>query len=145
MVTATSKDGATGTTKISYSVDAAATASTLSSTLNPSVVGQKVTYTATVSVLAPASGTPTGTVTFTDGSTTICNAVALNGSDQASCQATYTAVGSHAITATYNGSTDFLRSPSKTLTQNVHAAQTETTLAANANPSVFGPSRGRPR
>ena len=47
---------------------------TLSSSANPAVLGQPVTLTATVSSLA---ATPTGTVTFTDGTTTL-RAVALS-------------------------------------------------------------------
>ena len=40
------------------------TTTTLTSSLNPSHNAQSVTFTANVSVAAPASGTPTGTVTF---------------------------------------------------------------------------------
>ena len=39
------------------------------SSLNPSTPGQSVTFTVTVAAIAPGSGTPTGTVTFYDGST----------------------------------------------------------------------------
>ena len=38
---------------------------------NPSVVGQSVTFTATVTAAAPGSGIPAGTVTFKDGASTI--------------------------------------------------------------------------
>jgi hypothetical protein len=44
---------------------------TLASNLNPSVFGQAVTFTAAVSTVAPGAGTPTGTVTFRDGATTL--------------------------------------------------------------------------
>jgi len=36
---------------------------------NPSVYGQAVIFTATVTVTAPGVGLPTGVVTFTDGTT----------------------------------------------------------------------------
>jgi len=49
-------------------VNQAATATTVTSSLNPSTFGQSVTFTATVS---SAGGTPTGTVTFYDGATTL--------------------------------------------------------------------------
>jgi len=43
----------------------------LTSILNPSSLDQSVTFTATVAAVAPATGTPTGTVTFLDGTTTL--------------------------------------------------------------------------
>ena len=60
---------------------------------NPSVFGQAVTLTATVSAVVPASGTPTGSVTFLDGSITLGTATLSTGGrrrvhDQgASCRA----------------------------------------------------------
>src|SRR4029078_5888633 len=48
---------------------AAATTPTLATPASPAVFGQPVTLTATVAT--PASGTPTGTVTFTDDSATL--------------------------------------------------------------------------
>ena len=47
-----------------------ATTTSLASSLNPSVFGQSVTFTATV-VKSSGAGTPTGTVTFQDGSATL--------------------------------------------------------------------------
>jgi Bacterial Ig-like domain (group 3) len=75
---------------------------TLSSSANPAVLGQPVTLTATVSAL-PA--TPTGTVTFAAGATTL-QTVALS-SGQASLTISSLAPGTHSITAQYNGSIDF--------------------------------------
>ncbi|HXI32310.1 MAG TPA: tandem-95 repeat protein, partial [Vicinamibacterales bacterium] len=49
------------------SVSKAATTATVSSSLNPSVAGQAVTFTAAVAVVAPGIGIPAGTVTFMDG------------------------------------------------------------------------------
>jgi hypothetical protein len=69
---------------------------------NQPSVGQAVTYTATVSP-APDGGT----VNFTDGGASIgCDAVAVtNGT--ATCQQTYTAIGSHSISAAYSGDNNF--------------------------------------
>jgi hypothetical protein len=90
------------------------------------VVGQPVTYTATVSSNytsdalggnAPAATSPTGTVTFTDGTGTVCSDVALSTaatSDPppspgaappatATCSQTYQGAGGQTVTATYNG------------------------------------------
>jgi hypothetical protein len=92
-----------------------ATKTVLTSSVNPSVQGQMVTYTATVS---PAGS---GTVTFNDGGTPLagCAARSLNSSGQATCQVSYTTTGSHAITAVYSGGTASAGSTSAVLTQSV--------------------------
>jgi hypothetical protein len=61
----------------SFQIAKAASATTLSSSANPSSVGRGVTFTATVTSTA---GTPTGTVVFKDGGTTIagCGSVSLS-------------------------------------------------------------------
>jgi hypothetical protein len=79
------------------------------------VLGQAVTYTATVSP-APDGGT----VAFSDGSIPIpgCAAVAVNAlSGRATCGATYSSPGSHTIRANYSGDTNFAWSQSSSLTQ----------------------------
>src|SRR6266852_2034281 len=58
---------------------------TVSSTVNPSVFGQTVTFTATVAAASPGAGTATGTVTFKEGAVTLANTVAI-----AAGQATFT-------------------------------------------------------
>ena len=80
------------------------TTSVVSST-NPSVYGQSVTFTATVAANALGSGTPTGSVTFANGLTTL-GTITLSGGT-----ATYTTAklptGQGSITATYNASSGF--------------------------------------
>ena len=90
-----------------------ATAS-VSGSPNPSSTGQSVTFTAMISGTA---GTPTGTVSFTDGSTTLCSAVALS-SGSAACMTTSLAGGAHTITATYSGDATY-KAASATTTQTV--------------------------
>lgn len=80
-----------------------ATTTTLSSAPNPSVTGQSVTFTATVTSNPPGGGVPTGSVTFTEGATTLASGVAVNGSGQAAFGTTTLAVGSHVITAAFTG------------------------------------------
>jgi hypothetical protein len=105
----------------------------LSSNLNPSIVGQSVTFTATVS---GTGGTPTGTVTFKDGST-VLSTVALSGNSAVFATASL-AAGSHQITAVYSGDATFATS-SGSLTQTVNQlASTRTTLTSSANPSNTG-------
>jgi hypothetical protein len=95
-----------------------ATSTTLASSLNPSVHGQSVTFTATVT--PTGSGTPTGTVTFDDGGVAIGSSALEGGS------ATFTtstlAVGRHSITAIYHGDTSFYGSESSSLSQTVNAS-----------------------
>src|SRR5947207_1469314 len=54
-----------------HTVNPGSTSTALTSTPNPSTLGQTVTLNATVSAVAPAVGVPTGTVTFRDGATVI--------------------------------------------------------------------------
>jgi hypothetical protein len=91
---------------VSQTVNRAATAAAVASSLSPARVGQAVTFTATVTAAAPGSGTPTGTVTFMDGSTVIGTAT-LNAQGQATLTISTLAAGSHAITASYGGDANF--------------------------------------
>lgn len=112
------------------------TQTALSSSANPSVSGQNATLTATVSG-GGAGGTPTGTVTFMDGGSALCTAVPLSGST-ATCSTAPLTVGSHSITATYNGDSNFNTSTSDALTQVVNKAATTTVLESSSNPSTSG-------
>jgi uncharacterized repeat protein (TIGR03803 family) len=101
-------------------VDKATTTTALASSLNPSNVGQSVTFTA--SVTPQFSGTVTGTVAFYDG-TTILKTVAVSGGAAKFTTSTLTS-GKHSITAKYNGSTSFDGS-SDSLTQTVNLGSAE--------------------
>ena len=121
-------------------VNKASTTTTLASTPNPSVSGQTVTFTATVAAVSPGTGTPTGTVNFTEGAATLASGVTLNGSDQATFTISSLAVGSHTITATYSGDTNFTTSTGSDSAspQVVNKASTTTTVGSTPNPSVSG-------
>src|SRR5438034_118002 len=124
---------------VNHVVNAGNSSTSLTSTPNPSTTGQTVTLTATVSAVAPATGTPTGTVTFRDGATALSTVTLVNGS--ASFQTAALAVGSHPLTATYNGSATFATSTSPVVTQVVNApaaAATSTSLTSTPNPSTVG-------
>src|SRR6266581_336580 len=112
-----------------------ATSTSLTSTPNPSVTGQTVTLSATVSPVTPAPEALNGTVTFRDGATSLGVVTLVNGS--ASLTISTLAVGSHSLTSAYSGSASFLASTSPTVTQTVNA-QTTTSLASTPNPSVTG-------
>lgn len=76
-----------------------ATILTLASSVNPSVVGQTVSLTATVS---SSGGTPTGSVSFKDEAASICLNVSL-AAGQATCTVSSFAPGVHTISAEYTG------------------------------------------
>ena len=125
---------------LTETVNQGSTTTVVGSSLNPSVSGQSVTYTATVTVVAPAAGIATGTVDFEDGGVTIagCAAKVLTAAGTATCSFTYPGTGTHSITAIYSGDPDFAGSISPTLTQAVNQASTSTAVASSVNPSVAG-------
>ena len=120
----------------SHTVNAAATATTLTNTPNPSLVGESVTLTASVAVQAPGAGTATGNVQFFDGATPL-GTVALAGGS-AVLNVSTLSVGAHSLTAQYLGSSDFTGSTSAASSQTVNQASTTTTVASSPNPTVFG-------
>jgi autotransporter-associated beta strand protein len=130
---------ASASSAISQTVNQDSSTTTLVPSANPSVFGQSVTLTATVTANSPGSGTPTGTVTFEDGTTTLGTA-ALNGSGQATFSAAALLIGSNSLTAVYSGNSDFTASTSSATTQTVDQDSTTTSLTPSANPSVFGES-----
>jgi hypothetical protein len=113
------------------------TTTSVVSSLNPSSFGQSVTFTASVTTLSAA--TPTGTVTFMDGSTPI-GAAPLNTAAQATLTTSSLALGTHSITAVYAGDSAFAGSTSTVLSQIVQPpsqATTVTTLGSSLNPSTY--------
>ena len=111
----------------------------MTSSKNPSPSGTPVTYTATVAAKAPGAGTPTGTVTFEDGTTVLCSPVSL-GTQGATCvESAFTQPGSHTITATFSSATKSFVASTGSLTQ-VNQGPTTTALTSTPNPSVSGQS-----
>lgn len=123
---------------ISYNLPLTQTTTTVTSSANPSVAGQAVTYTATVSPQSPGAGTPSGTVTFSDGGTQL-GAGTLDSSGTATFSTASLAAGSHAITASYGVDSNFIGSTSAALTQTVNKITTTTTVGSPPNPSGSGP------
>ena len=111
-----------GTT--SQTVNKASTGTLASSSASSLVSGQSVTFTTTVTVNAPGSGTPTGAVDFFDTTTaTDLGSVRLSSSN-ASMTVTDLPIGNHTITLSYSGDSNFLAS--------------STSLTVRVNPSVVG-------
>ena len=111
----TSFNGSTSNA-VSQVVNKASSTVALAATPNPSIFGQSVTFTATVT--SPA-GTPTGLMTFFDGATTIGTGTLAAGVATFSTPAL--TIGSHAITASYSGDSNFTGSSSGTIAQVVNA------------------------
>jgi RHS repeat-associated protein len=110
----------------------------VSSPVSP-YVKQSVTLTATVAPSSGTGATPTGTVTFKDGSATIPVATCpgtLNASGVTTCTTTFTTAATHSLTANYAGDATYAVSPGA-LSEVVQAQiVTTTALTSGTNPSA---------
>ena len=115
-------------------VGQAATTTTITSdNPDPSVVGQTITVTYTVTVNPPGAGTPTGMVTVSDGVNCCMGTVAAG-----SCNVALLTAGARTLTATYAGDANFLTS-NDTEPHQVNMANTTTTITAeSADPTAQG-------
>jgi len=128
-----SKFNTSTSSTVSQVIDIATSTTTLVSSQNPATFGQSVTLTAMVT--PQFTGTPTGTVTFMNGTATLKVATLTGG--MASYTTTTLAVGTESITAVYKGSISFSGSTSHAVTQVVMQASTTMTLVSSQNPSNF--------
>ena len=103
----------------------------VTSSNSPSVFGQPVTLTAT---LTPANAT--GTVQFLDGVTNLGSPATVSNGTAAMIVSSLS-VGAHSITAGYSGDSNFSSGTSPALGQNVNQAGSATAVTSN-NPSSFG-------
>ncbi len=110
------------------------TTTTVSSSSNPSVVGEPVTYTATLSLAAA-----TGTIEFKEAGATItgCAAQAVS-AGAAKCTTVNSSSGARSVTATYSGDTNYAISTSPSYGQTAYRKTTTTTVSSSSNPSVVG-------
>src|SRR5262249_15010628 len=109
----------------------------LSSSQNPSTIGQAVTFTATIGT-PPGAPSPTGTVTFFDGSTQLGNPVNVS-NNQAQLTTSTLSGGTRAINAIYSGGNN-IQGSSGTLSppQVVKKINSSTTLTSDTNPVDYG-------
>lgn len=120
------------TSPVTQVVNAVATGTAVTSSQNPSSLGDDVTFTAAVT-----GGSPTGTVTFSvDGSDVASNVPLVSG--QASFTTNSLAAGSRAVVATYSG--DIIHATSSgSLTQTVNALGTVTiVVTTDGTGGTFG-------
>ena len=119
---------------IAQELEQATPTTIVQASINPSVFGQEVTFTASVKPVAPGAVAPTGTVLFLDGSTPLGTA-SLNDSGQAQLTiSTPLFSGKHSITAAYIGDIRFTGSASLPLKQSVKPDRTTTVLAMAVAP-----------
>jgi hypothetical protein len=90
----------------------------IASSPNPSLVGQGVTVAFTVTGI----GSPTGTVTVSDGTGDSCTAQVPQVSP--SCSLSFTTAGAKTLTASYGGDNNFVGSSSTSGSQNVNKGNT---------------------
>ncbi|GEM_PF-1984241 len=103
---------------------------------DPSVVGQNVTVSFTVTANAPGSGAPTGDVTVSDGVNS-CTGTVVAGS----CTLALTTVGNRTLIATYAGDSKYNGSVSANEPHTVNKADTVTTITSdNPDSSAVGQS-----
>lgn len=133
--TSAASNQASATTNLAGSV------TTLTSNNNPSSFGQAVIFTATVSALPPASGTPTGIVQFNDGNTLLGSGTLSNGT--ATFNTTSLAIGNHSITAVYGGDATFSGSRSAALNQSVTGTGTSPTTTTITDITVSNRTPGQ--
>jgi hypothetical protein len=116
-------------------VSQATSTTALTSSANPSVYGQTVSFTATVT--PENGGTATGTVTFFKNGVSV-GVLSLNG-NKATLPITTLTPATYSMTATYNGSTNVGGSSTTTsLPQVVNKASTTTTIMSSMNPVTHG-------
>jgi len=138
---------------LSQTVNRAASAASVASSVNPSVFGQSVTLTAAVSSTA---GMPTGSVIFLDGSTQLGTGT-LDSTGHATLSTSGLSVGNHSLSVSYTGDTSFQIASSPAISQSVGQASTQTGISAStlalapgqsvtftANVSVMAPGAASP-
>ncbi len=137
-------DYTNATASVSLNVNKGSTATLVSSSANPSVSGQSVKFTATVSNASPgnnAVANPMGTVTFYDNGVSIgTGPLSGTSTDTATLTTSVLSTATHPITAQYtSGDGNFNASPvSASVSQMVNKAGTTTTVTASSSSPGFG-------
>ena len=128
-----------GLRQVVNSLTKSATTTTFVSSLNPSIYGQKITWTATVTTTGPVP--PTGSVSFnwSDGFRTFnIGTATLNSSGVAILTRSNLNADPYPLTAKYQGDNNNLASTSPILNQTVLQATSAATITSSPNPSSVG-------
>jgi hypothetical protein len=124
---------------LAQTVSAQATTTALAASANPVKAGHAVTYTASTRATS-GTGSPTGAVTFYDGSTPISCGQGSRafGGGSATCVVTYSGRGTHSITATYSGDAGFAPSTSSALVETVKGGSAPSSTGGTTTNSPAG-------
>jgi len=126
-------DYTTATASVTVTVNQATPGITLTTSASSAYVTNPVTFTAT---LSSSASTPTGTVTFYDGTTTLGTVTLSSG--VAAYSTSSLAAGSHSITAVYSGDSNFVTVTSSITTETIEnftiGVSTGGTTTATASP-----------
>jgi hypothetical protein len=128
--------GSTGALNSPLTVGQGSATAAVVSSVSPSNYGVSVTFTA---IVTGPNTTPTGTITFLDGATTIGTGN-LDGTGKATMATSALVVGNHPITVHYGGDSNFGAVTSAPITQTVNAVAATVTVTSSINPSTFGQS-----
>lgn len=124
-------NGAANSSAITQTVNKVVSSVSVTSSLNPSMQGQAVTFATKVT---PSSAT--GSVQFLDGTTALGTATLSGGA--AALTTSNLAIGTHPITASYSGDNSNAASVSTAVTQTVGKVSSSVALSSSANPSGQG-------
>ncbi|HEX4340879.1 MAG TPA: Ig-like domain-containing protein [Polyangiaceae bacterium] len=124
---------------LSEIIGAVPTTTAVAASSNPALVGRTVTFTATVSPVAPGAGVPTGMVMFLDGTTSLGGAI-LDASGVAALDTGALTEGTHSITVAYAGDGSYGASSSAALAEKLGVNVTTLMVVSTPNPSNFGAS-----
>ena len=126
------------TSGVDLAIQKAVTSLELASNKSPSVYGEAVHFTASLSVTAPGMGSPTGSIQFTIDGSTFGSPIPLSGSTAVSTDISTLTVATHTIGASYLGDANFLSTSASTINQVVNKADTSLSLESSLNPSPYG-------
>jgi hypothetical protein len=116
-----------GSRTVTTLLNTGGTRMTTSSSINPSDLGQPVTFTTTIAAGLRNGGTPTGTITFMADSTILGSSTINAG--EGSVTTSGMQAGSHIISAIYSGDTVFNASTAPPYTQTVNAGAPAVSLS----------------
>jgi len=109
-----------GSNTVSALLNTGGTLIKATSSPNPSHFGQSVTFVVSVAASLPGQSLPTGTVTFKDGSATLATVTLRQGRGHFSTSTL--SVGTHVITVSYSGDSNFNPNTAPSITQKVNPA-----------------------
>ncbi len=115
-----------------HTVVKADTALSISDAPEPSIQGSSVTITASLSVVAPGGGAPSGTITVTATNSTGCTITLA----ATSCALTFTATGLQTINASYGGDGNFNGSTAASITNLSNPSNTAPTITAVSDQTI---------